>query len=136
MTAQSIRQALPPLEPKRTLTGHQLVFAYGNLYQGLPCGFRNARLEGFERAHKGYASLKESEGDHVVGRVLAVTDEQLARMDTWAERSGDYHRFLADIIILPSGDIFNGVWVFQMTQDRTPWTSRTSANGEFREEQQ
>jgi hypothetical protein len=118
----------------RSETGEQFVFAYGNLYHGLPYGPRNAILPGFERWHKGYASCREtSDPDELLyGRVVAVSDETLARMDTAAERLGDFHRFLADVT-LGNGKILKGVWVYQMTEHGSPATFKVSANGGFRE---
>lgn len=127
---------IPPL-PKPSLSpdGNQYVFAYGHLFQGLPCGHRNAILVDFERRHKGYASCVESPGtdDLLAGRVIELTDDTLARFDTWAEHTADYHRFLADVQIV-NGPKLKGVWVYQMIEHATPATRATSANGGLRDE--
>lgn len=113
--------------------GNSLVFAYGNLFQGLPCGHRNALLPDFVRCHKGYASCKETPGtdDLLYGRVVEIAPDTLARLDTWAEHTEDYHRFVADVQ-LTNGQTLRGVWVFQLIEHATPSTLATSANGGLR----
>lgn len=126
-------------EPKPTTlpNGNSLVFAYGNLFQGLPCGFRNAILPAFVRCHKGYASCKEQPGtdDLLYGKVIEIAPDTLARLDTWAEHTADYHRFLANVQIV-NGPLLRGVWVFQMVEHATLITRLTSGNGGIRDEAQ
>lgn len=133
-TTSATNTAKPPVGA-RSPEGNQFVFTYGNLYQGLPYGPRNAMLSGFERWHKGYASLKEGKPDDLIyGRIAEVPDDTLARMDTHGERLGDFHRFLAYVTLLPSGKVFKDVWVFQMVEHATPKTLATSINGGLRSE--
>ena len=117
----------------RTPDGNQLIFAYGSLTQGLPGGHRNAILPDFVRWHKGHASCKAAPGtdDLLYGRLVAVDDDFLARLDTYAERMDDYHRFLATVTAI-NGAKIAGVWVYQLTEHATPSTLATSANGGFR----
>ena len=126
-----------PSQPKATRlpNGNQLLFAYGNLFLGLPCGHRNAILPDFVRWHKGYASCKEQpdSSDLLYGRIIEVSDDLLARLDSYAERTADYHRFVADVQII-NGPTLKGVWVFQMTEHATPATLAASVNGGFRDE--
>lgn len=123
-------------KPTKLPNGNQLIFAYGSLTQGLPSGPRNAILPDFQRAHKGYASCKQVKGtdDLLYGRLVEVSEELLARIDTYAERTGDFHRFLGTVTLLPGGQQIAGVWVYQLTEHATPDTLATSVNGGFREE--
>lgn len=122
------------IKPARLPSGNQLLFAYGCLSKGMPCGFQNAMLKGFVRQHKGYASCKEAPTEHLYGKVVEVDEITLARFDTWADLTClNYHRFIAEIQII-DGPVLGGIWVYQLVEHAQPAQLQLSSNGGLREE--
>lgn len=92
---------------------------------GAPCGV----LMGYAPSQDGNGarSVVLRENSRVMGRLVEVTMEELAHLDTVAEHSGsDLHRFKADVI-LPQAGVTVQAWVFQRLSDATEVEFNTSA---------
>lgn len=84
---------------------------------------------------RGYAMVKDEFGNnsvvasadqHIVGRCVELSPDEVARMDDVAEQVGDYHRFLADVVMPQTGYEVKA-WVYQARSHATPVEIQTSA---------
>ncbi len=91
-----------------------------------------ALLHGFEHIPDQIPSVREKLGATTPGRIVVLSDRQLALADTRSEHLGDLHRFETNVQIINGGQL--RCWVFQKTEHATQNTLRASANGGFREE--
>lgn len=71
-------------------------------------------------------SVTSCEGECVVGRMVELHPDELARLDQVAERAGYWHRFLTEVVGPRAGSRFS-VWVFQHLRDSTHVEMKTSA---------
>lgn len=65
----------------------------------------------------------------ISGRAVELTMEELARLDQFAELTGEYHRFLAKAKGPQGGTEFD-VWVYQLLSDAGPVELAASATAE------
>jgi gamma-glutamylcyclotransferase (GGCT)/AIG2-like uncharacterized protein YtfP len=105
------------------------VFAHGYKGDSGVFGAPAAALLGFEKTQACPSSVAEKDSALVVGRLLELSEEELARLDAVAERQGDYHRFRTTIII-PLAGFEVEAWCYQLRSDSTPLTELTSADCE------
>lgn len=72
-------------------------------------------------------SVQLTENSRVVGRMVDLHPDELARLDQVAEHSGhSTHRFLAEVIGPATGTRFS-VWVYQAHEHATAVENKTSA---------
>lgn len=102
------------------------VFSHGHTGDSGIFAAPAAALLGFVRSNKKPASVREDSNGSVVGRLLELTEAELARLDMVAERQGDYHRFKA-LVNIPLGGFEVEAWVYQLRSDETPLTALTSS---------
>lgn len=108
------------------------------LLDGADCGVYGSPvvvLRGYETV-KGSNALNsvrqlDGIGGFIVGRAVELSADELARMDAYAERVGDYHRFLAMARGPKTGADFE-VWVYQLRSDASPVELMASATAENR----
>jgi hypothetical protein len=116
------------------------VLAYGQILGDVGIyGAPVAVLHGYEvvqptnqsRRDASLASIKASprgSAKFVTGRLIELTLEELARLDSLTEHSPeDYHRFQAEVI-LPGNGHSTLAWVFQRTADASLVDRGTSVN--------
>lgn len=91
---------------------------------GAPC----VVLQGYEvvTSSDKVCSVVPSSAKHVVGRMVELHPEEVARLDQVAEHAGAYHRFLAEVVGPTSGTRFS-VWVYQRLDHATSVELATSA---------
>jgi hypothetical protein len=68
-------------------------------------------------------------GGFIVGRAVEVSRDELARLDAFAELTGNYHRFLTRARGPQTGMDFD-VWVYQLLEDAGPAELALSALAE------
>lgn len=85
-------------------------------------------LQGYERVRdtNGIQSVKAKADAFVVGRMVELHTDELARLDQVAEAAGDYHRFLTEVVGTQAGHKFS-VWVYQNRGDASELDLKTSA---------
>lgn len=125
------------LMPKTALTAWVFTTVSPVTQQGFDVGVYGspvAVLTGYQATcdlHSKNRSVRAAEGPaaFVLGRLVEVTMEELARLDQVAERAGDYHRFLAEVTTASNGYKFSA-WVFQERSDAGSVELFTSASSE------
>lgn len=75
---------------------------------------------------KSLTSVRPAADARIVGRMVDLHPDELARLDQVAEHAGEWHRFLAEAIGPATGTVFS-VWVFQALTDATAVELKTSA---------
>jgi len=71
-------------------------------------------------------SVRSAADARIVGRMVDLHPDELARLDQVAEHAGEWHRFLAEVVGPQTGSVFS-VWVFQALSDATAVELKTSA---------
>jgi gamma-glutamylcyclotransferase (GGCT)/AIG2-like uncharacterized protein YtfP len=71
-------------------------------------------------------SVKAKDDSFVVGRMVELHTDELARLDQVAEAAGDYHRFLTEVVGPQAGTKFS-VWVYQKREHASELDLKTSA---------
>ena len=104
------------------------------LLHGGDCGVYGApivTLTGYVKVEGASSKLNSVQrldglGGYIVGRAVELTVDELARLDQFAEATGDYHRFRAVARGPRSGQDFT-VWVYQLLEDAGPVELQDSA---------
>lgn len=99
----------------------ETVFAYASLAD---CGVlienrQLATLLDFESSNETPASCHRRDRAMLMGRLIEVTPLELARLDSFAEHLGDYHRFQTHTLSVRTGKE-QKAWVFQLCKDAGP----------------
>jgi len=112
---------------------HQ-VFAYGQKPESIDAYGELGEIQGFHRVRylNGLISLRETNllKTVVSGKILVLTDNELARMDSFLDNKPAeqaYHRFLIPVFVNAGAEPRAGVWAYQQVRDATNQTKSTSA---------
>jgi hypothetical protein len=112
---------------------HQ-VFAYGQKPEDIDAYGEIGEIQGFHRVRylNGLISLRETNLLNAVvrGKILVLSGDELARMDTFMDSKPvkhAYHRFLIPVFVDNQAELRAGVWAYQQVRDTTDHTIATSA---------